>query len=57
MIILAILGGLFVIGIALVALLPAIAGAAIPTVLAGCGAWIAYRFLKKGLHKIKDITK
>lgn len=57
MVVLAILGGLFILGIAMVALLPAIAGAAIPTVLAGCGAWIVYRFLRKGLRIVKDKTK
>lgn len=46
-----------VIGIALVALLPSLIGAIIPTVVCAGVAWIAYRFARKGMKKIKDITK
>jgi membrane protein implicated in regulation of membrane protease activity len=56
-IILCIIGALLVIGVASIALLPSMVGALIPTALAACVAWIAYRFIKKGLRKIKDITK
>ena len=55
--ILIIIGALFIIGIALVAVLPAAIGAAAPTAIAVALAWCVYRFIRKGLRKVKDITK
>lgn len=57
MIIISIILIVLVVGIASLALLPSLVGAMIPTVLAVIVGWVAYRFIRKGLKKVKDITK
>lgn len=55
--VLGILFAMIVVGVALVALLPSLVGAIVPTVVCAAVGWIAYRFARKGLRKIRDITK
>lgn len=57
MIILSIILVVLVIGVASLALLPSLVGAMIPTVLAAIVGWIAYRIIRKGLRKVKELTK